>query len=137
MTSRRSFIKASIAAVSATAFSQGVFAAAPSSGWNETTDVLIFGAGQAGLCAAISALQNGAKNVLVLEKAPYCGGHTVISGSGYYIGGTDIQNAAGIDDSIEINWQDSIARGIKANRFIKRDTSVVRVVYEKGPQDLK
>lgn len=136
MTSRRSFLQVGLA-LSATVASTTAISADAKSQWDETTDVLIFGAGQAGLCAAISAVQSGARNVLVLEKAPWCGGHTAISGSGYYIGGTDIQKAAGIEDSIEINWQDSVARGVKANRFIKRHTDVVRVVYEQGPKDLK
>lgn len=105
--------------------------------WKETVDVLVFGGGMGGLTAAISAKQSGMKKVLLLEKAPFLGGHSVMSGSGYYIGGTDIQKSAGIDDSIETNWKDSVDRGIKANKFIKRDTDVVRVVYDQGPATMK
>jgi len=36
-------------------------------------DVIVVGAGNAGLCAAISAKEHGAR-VLVVEKAPYAGG---------------------------------------------------------------
>ncbi|MBM6705162.1 FAD-binding protein, partial [Sutterella massiliensis] len=74
-------------------------------------DVLVLGGGMAGLCAAISAREEGAKSVLLLEKSPYFGGHTIMSGAGYWIGGTDIQKKAGIDDSVEFNWQDSVNRG--------------------------
>lgn len=42
-------------------------------------DLLIVGSGGAGLMAALSALQNGAPHVTVLEKAPMAGGRTLYS----------------------------------------------------------
>ncbi len=134
MTTRRKFLIGSASAAALSAAAPAVFAAARVA-WDETTDVLIFGAGQAGLCAAIAACEKKAR-VLVCEKAAFCGGHTAMSGSGYYIGGTEIQKKAGIDDSIETNWQDSVARGIKSYRFLKRNTAVVRRVYEEGVADM-
>lgn len=138
MTSRRTLLIGS-AGLTTFAISSGVTFAAPKAmqpvQWDRTTDVLIFGAGEAGLCAAIAAREVGA-TVLVCEKAAFCGGHTAMSGSGYYIGGTEIQKRAGIDDSIEFNWKDSVDRGIKSYRFIKRDTSVVRRVYDEGVADM-
>ncbi len=100
------------------------------------TGVLVLGGGMAGLCAAISAKQNGAKEVTLVEKGGFLGGHSILSGSGYWIGGTKIQEKAGIDDSVEINWEDSLERGLKLNRFLKRNPEVARQVYEKGPKDL-
>lgn len=100
------------------------------------SNVLVLGGGMAGLCAAISAKQSGASKVLLVEKGGFLGGHSILSGSGYWIGGTKIQKKAGIDDSLEINWQDSLERGLKLNRFLKRDTGVARLVYEQGPKDL-
>ena len=111
--------------------------AAETDNWDETVDVLVFGGGMTGLTAAISARQSGAKKVLLLEKAPFLGGHSVMSGSGYYIGGSDIQKNAGIEDSLEINWKDAVDRGTAANRFIKRDIAVARQVYEKGVDTMK
>ena len=134
MTTRRNFL-AGTAATGLT-FGSGLTMAADKVHWNRTTDVLIFGAGQAGLCAAISARENKAA-VIVCEKGAFCGGHTGMSGSGYYIGGTDIQKRAGIEDSTEINWKDSVARGVKQYRFIKRDTAVVRRVYDEGVANMK
>lgn len=66
------------------------------------SNVLVLGGGMAGLCAAISAKQSGASKVLLVEKGGFLGGHSILSGSGYWIGGTKIQKKAGIDDSLEI-----------------------------------
>lgn len=105
--------------------------------WDKTCNVLVFGSGIAGLCAAISAKQSLAENVLLFEKGAFLGGHTGMSGAGFCVGGTEIQKKNGIEDSPEINWKDSVERGIKANKFIKRDTSAIKRVYEEGPQTLK
>ncbi|MDY6972566.1 MAG: FAD-dependent oxidoreductase [Thermodesulfobacteriota bacterium] len=43
--------------------------------WDHKTDVLVLGAGGAGLAAAVAAGETGAK-VMVLEKNPSCGGDT-------------------------------------------------------------
>lgn len=43
--------------------------------WN----VVVVGSGMAGLCAAISAREAGAQNVLILEKGPLIGGHSLFS----------------------------------------------------------
>ena len=48
----------------------------------ENYDVIVVGSGAAGLSAAVSAAQNGSKRVLVLEKTPTLGGHTILS-TGY------------------------------------------------------
>jgi len=42
-------------------------------------DLIVIGSGAAGLCSAITAKQNGLKRVLVLEKAKFIGGHSIIS----------------------------------------------------------
>lgn len=88
MTSRRTLLIGSAGLTTFAISSGGTFAAPKAMQpvqWDRTTDVLIFGAGEAGLCAAIAAREVGA-SVLVCEKAAFCGGHTAMSGSGYYIG---------------------------------------------------
>ncbi len=57
-------------------------AAGKSADVTETVDVVVIGAGGAGLSAAVTAHQNGA-SVLVLEKMPKAGGNTIISGAAY------------------------------------------------------
>ena len=131
---RRQFFKISAGvAFSLTSIPMTAIAAGSS---DVRSNVLVLGGGMAGLCAAISAKQSGASKVILVEKGGFLGGHSILSGSGYWIGGTKIQKKAGIDDSLEINWQDSLERGLKLNRFLKRDTGVARLVYEQGPKDL-
>lgn len=61
-------------------------------------DVLIVGAGGAGLTAAVRAHQEGAK-VLVIEKMPLVGGNSLKASGGMNCAGTKFQEAAGITDS--------------------------------------
>lgn len=66
-----------------------------------STDVVVVGAGAAGLSAGIEALGAGA-NVLILEKQDISGGATARSGGKVMAAGTDIQKAAGIEDTPEL-----------------------------------
>ncbi|MBQ6595252.1 MAG: flavocytochrome c [Clostridia bacterium] len=61
-------------------------------------DVVIVGAGGAGLTAAVRATQEGAK-VLVLEKMPFVGGNSLKASGGMNCAGTKFQEAAGVTDS--------------------------------------
>ncbi len=67
-----------------------------------TTDVVVVGAGGAGLAAAASAHENGAK-VIVIEKLANVGGSTALSGGGISATGTKFQEAEGIKDTKE-SW---------------------------------
>lgn len=69
-----------------------------------TTQVLVIGAGGAGLSAAASAFENGAK-VLVLEKQGTVGGSTALSGGGIAATGTKFQEELGIEDTKE-SWME-------------------------------
>lgn len=64
------------------------------------TDVVVIGGGGAGLAAAVSANQNGAK-VILLEKMPRLGGNTILSGGAYNAVDPKRQEAQGIKDSVE------------------------------------
>lgn len=69
-------------------------------------DILIIGSGGAGLSAAIEARSSGSDQVIVLEKMPFSGGNTRMSGGEYAAPGNWIQEALGIQDSKELFFQD-------------------------------
>ena len=69
--------------------------------WDAECDVLIVGAGVAGICASIEARQAGA-GVMVLERTGGLGGASALSGGLVYLGGgTPLQKACGFEDSPE------------------------------------
>ena len=64
------------------------------------TDVVVIGSGGAGLMAAIQASSQGA-DVVVLEKLARLGGSTLTSSAMLVVGGSKVQEEAGIEDSPE------------------------------------
>ena len=64
-------------------------------------DVAIIGGGGTGLAAAVSALENGAKKVVILEKLGYLGGSTNVSGGALNAVDDKRQKAQGIEDSVQ------------------------------------
>ena len=91
MTTRRSFLAASTAAAAGAFISKGASAADVATTqlpakWDAETDVLVAGSGIAGMSAAISALDKGAK-VLVMEKGKNYGGCAIINGGIIALGG--------------------------------------------------
>jgi len=65
-----------------------------------SADVVIVGAGGAGLGAAIESAAHGAE-VILLEKLSFAGGETLISAGGLQAGGSSVQEEAGIEDSAQ------------------------------------
>ncbi len=63
--------------------------------------VVIIGAGAAGLCAALSAVEHGA-DVVILEREAKVSGSTGLSAGLIPAAGTRFQQAAGIDDSPQL-----------------------------------
>ena len=74
------------------------------SNWSTETDaadVVIIGLGCAGVCAAIEAREAGA-DVLVFERASGGGGVTSMAAGHVYLGGgTRVQKAVGVEDTVE------------------------------------
>ena len=69
--------------------------------WADEADVVIIGLGCAGVCAAIEACAAGA-DVLVFEKASGGGGVTGMAAGHLYLGGgTRVQKAVGVEDTVE------------------------------------
>jgi len=92
----------------------------------KNADVVVIGAGGAGLAAAVSAHQNGAK-VLVLEKMPMVGGNTIISGAAYNAVDPERQLAQGIEDSIDKHYTQTYEGGDKLGK-----PELVRTLVEKA-----
>src|SRR5687767_7963724 len=73
-------------------------------------DVLVVGAGIAGLSAALEAARRGA-SVLVVDMSTVGGGHAILSNGAVCIIGTPLQEQRKIADSPALAQKDFIARG--------------------------
>ena len=78
------------------------------------TDIVIIGAGGAGMTAAIRATQAG-KDVILLEKMPYVGGNTTKATGGMNAAETHYQKEQNIDDTIQQFIDDTIKGGHNMN----------------------
>ncbi|XOS91488.1 flavocytochrome c [Brevibacillus laterosporus] len=81
---------------------------------DENTDIVVIGAGGAGLSAAVEATNAGAK-VIVLEKMPMVGGNTTRATGGLNAAGTEAQKKKGIEDSQELFYKDTMKGGYDKN----------------------
>src|SRR6478735_5650844 len=91
----------------------------------ESVDVVVVGAGGAGMTAALAAKSRGLETVLI-EKSSYFGGSTARSGGGVWIPGNYALKKAGQDDPLENSklYLDSIVGDVVPK--IRRDTYVDR-----------
>jgi fumarate reductase flavoprotein subunit len=81
--------------------------------WDYEADVIIVGAGTAGLPAAAVAAEAGAK-VAVLELMSYCASSLALVNVGPAFAGTDVQKEQGVEDSPEQYYKDGVelAKGV-------------------------
>lgn len=86
-------------------------------------DVVVVGAGGAGLAAAIQAASMGAQ-VIVLEKQGIIGGNTNYSTGGLNAANTSVQHTLGIKDSIESHFYDTMSGGYYLNDSVLVSTLV-------------
>lgn len=114
--SRRDFVKTAAVGVGAGALAgigaQGAEPAQFTRHWDQEADVVIVGAGAAGLPASIEAAEQGA-SVIVIDQNYDIGGHAIESGGNIALGGgTSLQKKYGIEDSPDrmfedlVNWHD-------------------------------
>lgn len=95
---------------------------------NGNCDIVIIGAGGAGLAAAIEGVQNGAK-VIVLEKMGVAGGNTTSATGGLNAAETKIQKQLGIEDTKEQFYADTMKGG-----YNKNDPALVRKMVDKAAE---
>jgi fumarate reductase flavoprotein subunit len=91
-------------------------------------DVVVVGAGAAGLCAAVAAAQAGA-SVLVAEAADAAGGASQFSAGLIMAAGTRFQRERGIEDSAEALLHEYLA----FNRWSVETGVARRLAEESGP----
>lgn len=127
---RRSFIASAAAFGAAAAVPVRVASASQSRRWNYTTDVLIVGAGLAGLTAGVTAPRAGAK-VMLIDKRAWFGGDGVLSAGQFYSARTPLHDAAGITQHVEVEdyWK-QIESGVDDEPLSKvRDNLRLSVIY--------
>ena len=94
-----------------------------------TCDIVIVGAGGAGLSAAVAAAETDRNlKIVVLEKQGIVGGNTNYSTGGINAAETDIQRGFGIEDSKELFYDDTMQGGKQENI-----PSLVRNLVEHAP----
>ena len=127
--SRRSFVKGAalgLAGAGATATFASQAHAAEKAGasdisWDCEADVVVLGAGGAGLVAALKAMEDGA-SVILVEANWEVGGHTAVSEGNLHSGcGTEIQQKYGIEDSKDLYYLDHTYGGLVVSRYNDRD----------------
>lgn len=91
----------------------------------KSADIVVIGAGGAGMSAAIEAAQKGATNVVILEKMPITGGNTVRATGGLNASETQYQKRDGIEDSNDLFYEDTMKGGKNLN-----DPNLVRTLVE-------
>lgn len=89
---------------------QAEVAKTPAAFSEKTYDVVVVGGGGAGLAAAISAKQNGAETVLVLEKNGAVGGDTLVCGAIYNCPDEELQSQVVMSESTKSTVEAAIAK---------------------------
>lgn len=95
-----------------------------------STDIVIIGAGGAGLTSAIEATNQGA-NVIVVEKNGFLGGNTNWATGGMNAANTKYQQEKGIEDSPELYYKDTMKGGKDIN-----DPQLLKVLTEKSAETI-
>jgi len=83
----------------------------PAAAEGADADIVIIGAGGAGLSAAIEAVENGAEKVIILEMTAKTGGALNYTSGSMSAAGTIIQKEDGIEDTIDSYVADIINNG--------------------------
>ncbi|MBT0883470.1 flavocytochrome c [Campylobacter sp. RM12640] len=99
--------------------------------WDEYYDAIVIGSGFAGSAAMLSLLDNGIKNVVMIDKMPYLGGNSAYSGGSMAVAGSKLQARDGIVDDINLHIQDTLKSGKNLN-----DLELVNIMINDGVKTL-
>ena len=129
--SRRSFLSKGAAGAGAVALAGAATeASAQAINWDQTADVVIIGAGVAGLPAAITARELGA-SVIVVEENYDIGGRGMLSGGRVQLGGGHaLQQKFNIKDNADQVFLDWVRADDAESRYSDRD--LVRVYADEN-----
>jgi len=83
--------------------------------WDAEVDIVIGGAGAAGLAAAIAAAEAGLETFVFEKKEKVSETTTALSSGGLSFAGTDMQEAEGIQDSNDLFYEDIVRTGNRVN----------------------
>ena len=104
----------------------------------KSADVIVVGAGPAGLSSAIAAVDNGAESVIVIEKADKTGGNLLLTSGSMSAAETSIQEEEGIEDTKESYVQDILKNGANLGNeeliraYVEEDTAAFEWMLDNG-----
>ncbi len=107
----------------------------------KSADLVIVGAGAAGLSAALEAVNNGAENVIILEATNKTGGSLNFTSGSMSAAETIVQEEDGIEDTLESFVEDIMKTGSdfggKPNRemveiFVEEDKNAFQWLWDNG-----
>lgn len=107
----------------------------------KTADVIIVGAGGAGLSAAIAAVDAGAKSVIIVEKLGKTGGSLNFTSGSMSGAETIIQELDGIEDTKESYVQDILSNGANLGNeelireYVDEDVDMIQWLWDHGLSD--
>lgn len=111
-------------------------------GSDQTYDVIVVGAGAAGMSAAITAAANGLRAVII-EKSAYWGGSTSRSGGGVWIPNNSVLRRDGVHDTPEAAREyvraiiGDHARPDRIDAYIDRGPEALDFLMDHAPLDLE
>ncbi len=90
------------------------------SSWNKSVDLLVVGSGAAGMAAALRAHDLGG-DTLIIEKAPFYGGTTAISGGVVWVPNNPLMARLGISDSPEeaLKYLETVTAGTSTTERLR------------------
>ena len=109
----------------------------------KTADIVIVGAGAAGLSAAIEAVDNGAESVIIIEKTATTGGSLNFTSGSMSGAETIIQQIDGVADTKESYVQDILKNGANMGdeelirAYVDEDVAAIQWLWDNGLSDNK